>query len=336
VYRRHSGVEGLIRVASDGALVAGVAFAVIGLGLYAALPGSQHLPVAAGATALALVLHVRHLRYALVGARPPAAGWTLAALAVIVVGPTPLIGAAWLQMFHVLAASAFLVLRLRWAIPAYLAIAAAAALWAVAANWDLPEPVAGTAAWFGLSVIGRGLAPIVLVWLVVALRQVDAMRHVLAREAVEMERRRIDDEFHRSVGEELESLVAQGLRATELVATDQARVEQELGCIVGASRRTLADARQLLRRSTLTARAELEGTVAILHAAGVDVALELPDGESPSTLDETVRASLRRLTAELLHTGAGGRVVVTLVDDHGALRLEYCTEPAETLREPGA
>ena len=95
-------------------------------------------------------------------------------MAVVIFAPTPLIGAAWLQMFHLLAASALLVLRRRWGLPAYLGVAVAAALWATTFDKALSGPPAGITAWSGLSVIGRsGLAPVIIVWLVVALRQLE-------------------------------------------------------------------------------------------------------------------------------------------------------------------
>src|SRR5688572_12808734 len=102
-FRSDSGVDRLIRLASDGALVSGVAFAVAALGLHAVVPSSEYLPLAVAATAVALPLHLRHLRHMLAGTRPRYAGWTLAAMAAVLFAPAPLVGASWLHMFHVLA-----------------------------------------------------------------------------------------------------------------------------------------------------------------------------------------------------------------------------------------
>jgi signal transduction histidine kinase len=321
--RRHWELDQLIRLASAGVIVSGVAFAAVGLALYAGIPGSRYLPLAVAATVVALTLHVRHLRHALAGHRAPADGWTLAILALVIVAPTPLIGAAWLQMFHVLAASAFLVLRPRWAVPCYLGIAAGTAAWAAAAFPDaLVGPTIGVAAWFGLSVVIRGLVPIVIVWLVAALRELDSARQALASEAVATERQRIADEFKRSVGHELESLVARGTRSGELLATNPAVAGQELGLLVDQSRRTLSTARRLLHRYTLPARAELETAEALLRAAGIDATVDVPEDELPTTLDGPTRTSLRRLTDELLRGDPGGPVVITLGPDGGGLHVE--------------
>ena len=326
VVRSDARLDGLIRLASIGAVVASVGFALAGLIVMAAVE-SDYLPLATAATVVILPLHLRHLRYALAGARPPAAGWTLAAIAVLIIGPTLVIGASWLQMFHVFAASSFLVLRLPWAVTAYVGTACAAAVWSLTIDW--PGSPGGWAAWNGLSVIGRGFAPIVLVWLVVALRQLDSARRALATDAVEMERRRIADELQHAVGQGLETLVATGVQASDLVTSAPAAAETELQHLVARSRATLADARRVLHRYTLPARVELESALALLHAAGVDAALEVRDGELPGMLDETLRASLRELTTELLqHSSRSDRVAVRLVLDEGVLHLEHQTDRA--------
>jgi two-component system sensor histidine kinase DesK len=334
--RRPFEIDRLIRVASAGAIVSGVVFAIVGLCLYAVIPSSEYLPLATAATALALALHVRHLRHALVGCRAPDAGWTLAVMAVVIFAPTPLIGAAWLQMFHLLAASALLVLRPRWGLPAYLGVAVAAALWATTFDQALSGPPAGIAAWSGLSVISRGLAPVIIVWLVVALRQLESARHLLATKAVEAERQRIADELKRSVGDQLEGLIAQGVRSSELLPADPASAEHELRLLVDQSRRTLSNTRRLLRRYTMPARAELETAGALLRAAGIDATLEIPERVLPATADEPMRSSLRRLTNELLRDDPGGRVVITLTPDRGESLVDHRTYAATVTGESEA
>jgi two-component system sensor histidine kinase DesK len=335
VLRRDSSVDGLIRLASAGALVSGVALPLVALGLLVANLGSEYVPLVAAATAVFLPLHVRHLRHALRGTRPHGGGWTLGVMAVVIVGPTPLVGPFWLQMWHVLAASAFLVLRPRWAISAYLGLAACAGIWGYALAERIPTTAArgsdaGWAAWFALMVVSRGLVPIVLVWLVVALRRLEAARLALANEAVEMERQRMDDEFQLAVGGELEVLVAVGERASKLAEAGLAPVEGELRSLVDRSRRTLAEARRILSRDTPPLRTELESAVALLHSAGIDATLELPDGDLPAALDDTLRSSLRRLTTELLHDDLPGPVILSLVNDGGRLHLERRSQAAST------
>lgn len=311
----------LIRAASVGALISGVAFAihpVLVWGQQARDPGD--LLLAAAAWVLALVLHVRHLRFAVRGRRAPAAGWTLPALVVLIVGPTPFLGSYWLPMFHVLASSAFLLLRLRWAAPAYVGTAVAAGAWSAAFDPGPEYQSAALAVYFVYFVMSRGLAPIVLVWVVVALRQLDQVREALAAEAVAIERRNIADAFHSAVGGQIEALVGQGERAAALTNTDPARAEPELRLLAGRSRRTLADARRLLHHQKPPARAELESAVELLRAAGIDASYWIPGGEPPPTLDDRQRSSLRRLTTALLDEEPVAPVVLELADDRVDLR----------------
>jgi hypothetical protein len=224
-------------------------------------------------------------------------------------------------MFHVLAASAFLVLRSRWAVAAYLGVAVTAALCGL-----MYEPASGSqvawAAYIGLWVASRALAPVVLVWLVVALRQAEAARHALATDAVDIERRRLRETVERAIGELVEDLLARGKRVTEFTAKDDVRVEQELRLLVGQSRRTLAAARQLLRGDVLSPRTELESAVALLRAAGVDAALDLPDEALPATLEHDARATLQEITNDLLRCDRG-HVTIAVRREHDRWRVDH-------------
>lgn len=317
----------VIRVASAGAIVAGVVFALFALALYTTASDSRHFPLAAVATGGALVLHVHHLRYALADSRPPAGRWTLVALAVVILAPTPFIGPIWLQSWHVFAASALLVLGPKWGLPVCLGLSAGAAAWSTVYAWGVSEPATGLATWSALSVILRGLAPVILVWMVVALRHLEAARHALAAQAVDVERRRISDEFYGAIGGELEAIVADAVRAGELSGVAHGSAALLLRSVVSRSRRTLADARRMLRGYTMPLRGEMASAIALLTAAGLRGRLEIPDGPLPGALDEALRSALRELTSELLHEEPDGQVVVRLVRDGDRLRLQRSVEP---------
>jgi DNA-binding CsgD family transcriptional regulator len=66
------------------------------------------------AVALYLPLHVRHVWFAAHTRRPPAGAWTLAAMAVIVIGALPLINSAWTLEFSWLAISVLMVMPRPW------------------------------------------------------------------------------------------------------------------------------------------------------------------------------------------------------------------------------
>jgi hypothetical protein len=63
------------------------------------------------ATTCYLRLHLRQVVYALRGARPPGARWTLTAMAIIILGAVPIIGLGWLSALPSLAVSVLILLR---------------------------------------------------------------------------------------------------------------------------------------------------------------------------------------------------------------------------------
>src|ERR1017187_2433999 len=84
-----STADNLIRLASLGAIAFTVAIPLVGVMAYTLQ--SQYIPQAAAATALYLPFYLRHVRYGLRGQRPRYLPLTLGAMAVVIVGVTPLI-----------------------------------------------------------------------------------------------------------------------------------------------------------------------------------------------------------------------------------------------------
>src|SRR5262249_17353014 len=75
-------------------------------------PSPGHATLAVVATACYLPLYVRHVWYAARGSRPPGAGWTLLAMAVVILGALPFIGTSWLTSLHSLAVSVLIIVSL--------------------------------------------------------------------------------------------------------------------------------------------------------------------------------------------------------------------------------
>src|SRR5215831_19435217 len=179
-------------------------------------PSPGHAPLAVVATACYLPLYVRHVWYAARGSRPAGAGWTLLAMAVVILGALPLIGTSWLTSLHSLAVSVLIIVGLPWSLLAVASLVAATAPLAAAfgdADW---------AAFYTVSVVWQGAAVFVLVWLVGAARRLEHARLLLAEEALARERLRIDGELRRTLGAALEAIAARGCRASALAAADTA------------------------------------------------------------------------------------------------------------------
>jgi two-component system sensor histidine kinase DesK len=152
------------------------------------------------------------------------------------------------------------------------------------------------------------------VWLLGTVRQLDAARQALAREAVLRERLSIDGELRRTLGIALAGIAARGERAGSL--SEPSAVDEALQDLVASSRRTLADARQLIRSyHRPSVRAELSTAATLLAAAGIRTRVVLPPDEPPGA---SFREQLRAATAELLRDGAVRSCILT-VDADGRL-----------------
>ncbi|MPZ28985.1 MAG: hypothetical protein GEV12_21955 [Micromonosporaceae bacterium] len=255
----------LPRPTSLGLATAGVVAGNIGLPMLelarigaAWTPSPGHVAQALVATACYLPLHVRHVWYAVRGARPPGGGWTLAVMAVVVIGALPVVGTGWLIAFPMLAVSVLVVVRPPWS---FLAVATLVAA---------PAPVtiaAGDAEWasyYTASVIWQGASLFVLVRLVGAARRLHAARLALAAEAVARERLRMDGELRRTLGTALAEILATGERAGRLARTDPAAATEALGSLVDGARAAMAQARRMVSRYQ---EAVEPGSAAALRAA---------------------------------------------------------------------
>src|SRR5215471_15600105 len=310
---------GMIRLAAAAAVGCSVVlplleFARIGVG-WTPRPGQATL--AAVGTTCYLPLYVRHVWYAARGCRPPGAGWTLLAMAAVILGALPFIGTSWLTSLHSLAVSVLIIVGLPWSLLAVASLVAATAPLAVA--FGDPQ----WAAFYTVSVIWRGAVVFVLVWLVGAARRLEQARLLLAEQALAHERRRIDGELRRTLGAALEAIAAGGQRASALATGDAATLEDELRALADGSRRALAQARRTIRgyqRPSL--RAELDSAAALLTAAGISTRLEVPRGELPDTVDDDARAALRTAVADLLRDDAARRCSIVVTRQDGRVRLE--------------
>lgn len=289
---------------------------------------------AAGAAGAYLPLHVRHVRFAARSERPRGGAWTLAAMAVIIIGVLPLVGGNWVIEFFSLAVSALIVTRPPWSWLMAAGLVAAT----VPVAQALGDPY-GQAPWFASAVICRGVTLFVLVWLAAALQRLHATRLALADEAVTRERLRIDGELRRTLGTALESIVGRGQRAAALTGADSVTSRAELLAVVDDSRATLAKARRLVRSyQQVSLRTELDTATALLTAAGISTRLVLPPGGLPAitefsdTTEDAQRAALRAALVRLLRADDPPRacvITVTRADD--VARLEVRTEG----RRPG-
>lgn len=271
--------------------------------------GHRRAAWALAATACYLPLHLRHVLYAVRGTRPPHGASTFLAMAAVIAAVIPMAGTLWLPTTHAVAVSALIVLRPRWSLPAVAAVVAAQTPLALALHSSLTD----AATYYTLTVLWRSSVVFVPVWLLGTVRQLDAARQALARDAVLRERLTIDGELRRTLGIALAGIAARGERAGSLV--ERSAVDDALHDLVARSRHTLAEARQLIRsyhRPSL--RAELSTAAALLTAAGIQTRVVLPpDGRFDAAPD--FRDRIRAATAALLRDGSARPCVLSVGAD---------------------
>ncbi|WP_344919580.1 hypothetical protein [Streptosporangium oxazolinicum] len=284
------------------------------------------------ATAAYLPLHLRHVWYAARSVHPPAGRWTFVAMAVIVLGVTPLAGNMWPRAYAGLVVSALLVLPAPWSYLGFVTLVAVAA----PAGLLLGLPWQ-SAPWLAFSVLCGGGALLLLVWLAAALTRLQAAREALAQQAVAQERRRIDDDLRLTVGSALEAIVTRGERATAKLARGaSAELAGELGGLAEDARRTLAEARRRVRGYRQPSlRAELETAAVLLSAAGVETRLRLPRLGVPETIPQRSRDALRATVTRLLRADAVDACTITAMVVDGRVLLEVRADDAtETIEVP--
>lgn len=299
-------------------------FPVISVGVLAASnPGFTRAGWAIAATVVFSPLYLRHVAYFVRGRRPPGLGWTLTAMTLVMFGAVPLAGGWWLPMFFALAVSLLTTLPWRWSLSGVAVLVLAQAPLAL----EFPAPafpvVASEPSYFALNVLWRTAAVFVPVWLVRAVRQLDAARRELAEDAVLRERLRVDARLHGTLGAALGSIVARGQRSASLVHGDPGSAGAELTALIDTSRGALADTRRLLSGlHQPSLRAELETAASLLRAAGISTRLALPADDPPGGASTTFRSQFRSATASLLRDESARACVITLTSASGQPRLD--------------
>jgi len=330
----------LARFATPAALVYGSVLSLVQLGLIAEYQGGSMTQArwALVATVAYMPFHLRHLAWAANGLRPPAGGWTLLAVAAIVTAALPLAGPHWLPVYAVVVAAAVLVLPWPWSLLAAAAVVLAQAPLAHAV--DSPLPDAGS--YYVFTVWLRSSSLFLPVWLLGAVRRLDAARRSLADEAVVAERLRIDGELRATVGGALDAIATRGQRAVGLIERRDAgdvgaELEHEVRALVDGSRRALAQARQLINGDQQPSlAAELASASALLTAAGISTSVEWPPVGLPPTAvaGPEVREALRAATTAVL-TGDTVDACRIRVTGDGEVRLDTVTGEVGEVGEVG-
>jgi hypothetical protein len=108
---------------------------------------------ALAATAAYVPLYLRHILYFIRGRRPPGAGWTVAAVTIVVAGAAPLVGQGWLPSFFAVAVCLLTALPWRWSLPGVAALALAQVPLALAFPLTAPAAIPGAPYYYAITLL---------------------------------------------------------------------------------------------------------------------------------------------------------------------------------------
>lgn len=222
---------------------------------------ARHGLVPALALAAAVVaLSLWHVRYGVRDERPPYAWLSLGLMIVILAAGRVLLGPNWTMLSASLAASALIVLRPPLSLFGFAAVLLAVGL----LGTGRPGQQSG---YLVVSVAFRAVTVFVLVWVVAAIKRLNAARSALSAQAIAAERARIDNELRETLTASLVDIARRARDADRLLAagtTDAAAAVLER--LVEESRSTLAVVRETVAgyRESAT-RAELRAVSRLLE-----------------------------------------------------------------------
>lgn len=269
------------------------------------------------------------LARAIVPRRPELSAYAcLVALAVTAVVVTLELGAAWRNVWLLLAIGigAVICSPLRALI---LVIAATVASGLAVAASSLDDDPAWS---LMLTVFLSGGSNIVLTRLLSTIRELRMTREELALRAVADERERFSRDLHDLLGHTLSLVVVKAEAVRRLVATDGDAAAEHASDIESIGRRALTEVREAVEgyRSTSLA-AEVDRGRRALETAGIDADLRMSPTLLPEAVDNALAWVVREgITNVIRHSGAARcRLSIELVDDGARLELvdDGTTEP---------
>src|SRR5262245_23184494 len=270
---------------SAGALAANALMPIIELWRMAATSQPGPLGYTAFATVATIVLQLRHVMYALRNERPPAGGWTLAALALVNAVAVIVVGRGWSWQLASLAVSILIVIRgpIAVALVGALAVAPYALVQSPLPLWQSTTSslINVPAIYLFFAIIWRTATLYIPVRLVITVRELEETRRELQARAVHQTRSRIEGELRNGLGLALERIVGEGDLLQATVRRNPAEAGSAVRALVSDARRVLADARHVVAgyRSG-SVRGELEAGIALLEASGSRVFLIVAPGVS--------------------------------------------------------
>ena len=240
----------------------------------------------------------------------------------------------WYTLYCLLAITASIALRARWALAA---IAGTTAVWAAA------DTYAG-APWSELWVTTlclalAGIGTFVYVQLIATIAELNATRDALARNAVSAERERFSRDLHDVLGHSLSLMVVKAQAVRRLLPENHDAASEHATDIESIGRQALDDVRATVRgyRET-TFESEIGRARDAMHSGDIEFAVDAPALPVAPGQDALLGWAVREATTNVLRHSNCTRCTIELHrhDDRVELRIGDNGAPAEPTGEPGS
>lgn len=262
--------------------------------------------------------------------RSPTTYLLLGVQALLVYLPLVQFQGAWWGTSGFVAGSALLALRPATGWSVLVAFVASVAVVQVGFGVVPPQDVIVTAV---LTVDGA-LVTYGLTWMARTVRQLQAVRLELAQAAVAQERLRFAQDAHDLLGLSLSAITLKCDLACRLLLRDPARAGTVLAEVLEITRHALAEVRSVASGyHELSLEEECRTAASLLTTAGLDVRMDLDDGDLLPEVSTVLATVLREGVTNVLRHSKGERCEITIRNDEGGVRLRIVndgvTEPAE-------
>jgi signal transduction histidine kinase len=232
---------------------------------------------------------------------------------------------AWLSLTGFLAGSALLVLRPWLAWPAFVLVVASMAV-TYARLTDSPLEIAFAA----VSTMISGLVVYGLTRLQSLVMELHEARTELAQMAVAQERQRFARDLHDLLGYSLSAITLKTELTYRLVPQNP-EAQKELVEILDISRKALADVRLVANGyRELSLDNESESARSLLLAAGVDVTVDIHDGDLPTPVKTVLATVLREGITNVLRHSNAERCEISMRQADGRVWLDIVNDGVQT------
>jgi two-component system, NarL family, sensor histidine kinase DesK len=257
--------------------------------------------------------------------RPPILHTALLCQALLVYGAIAY-SPAWLSLTGFLAGSVLLVLRPRFAWPAFALVVAS-----MAVNYSRLTDSPLEITYAALSTTISGLVVYGLTRLQSLVMELDEARTELAQMAVNQERMRFARDLHDLLGYSLSAITLKSELTHRLVPKNPDRAQSELVEILDISRKALADVRSVASGyRELSLENESESARSLLLAADVAVTTEIKCGDLPTPVKTVLATVLREGITNVLRHSTAERCAISMRQEDGLVWLDIVNDGVPT------